>query len=145
MRLTDNEIIALVGERPPYDLGESVGPDLRLGELLNSTELPGLANLPLGYATAEGDPRLRTTIGELQDSGPQHVVVTVGGMQALFLVACILCDGGDEAITTSPIFPPARSALDFVGANVTTSPLSFDRGYIRDRRAEWTSEQKHSM
>jgi hypothetical protein len=103
MRLTNNEIIALVGERPPYDLGESVGPDLRLGELLNSTELPGLANLPLGY------------------------------------------DRGDEAITTSPLFPTARSALDFVGANVTTLPLSFDRGYIRDRRAEWTSEQKHSI
>jgi aspartate/methionine/tyrosine aminotransferase len=60
------------------------------------------------------------------------VVVTVGGMHALFLIAFILCGRGDEAVTTSPLFPLARNALDVVGANVHTLPLSFDRGYQLD-------------
>ncbi len=42
MRFPKNDIISLVGEAPRYDLGESVGPDLRLAELL---DVPGQASL----------------------------------------------------------------------------------------------------
>jgi aspartate/methionine/tyrosine aminotransferase len=132
MRFPENEIISLVGEKPRYDLGESVGPDLRLGELLESTAPSGLADLPLGYSTAEGDPMLRTAVAELHGSDSEHVVIMVGGMQALFLIACILCSRGDEAVITSPLFPPGRNVLDFVGATVRTLPLSFDSGYQPD-------------
>ena len=34
-RFPKNDIISLVGETPRYELGESVGPDLRLAELLD--------------------------------------------------------------------------------------------------------------
>jgi len=36
-RFPGNDIISLVGEAPRYDLGESVGPDLRLAELLDAS------------------------------------------------------------------------------------------------------------
>lgn len=91
--------------------------------------------MPLDYATAEGDPRLREAIARLHAVTPDDVVVTVGGMHALFLIAFILCDRGGEVVTTSPLFPLARNALDAVGADVRLLPLSFDRGYRPDLTA----------
>ena len=127
-----NDIISLVGSPPRYDLAESVGPDLRLAEL---ADLGELGDLPLAYGTSAGDPRLRSLIAEAYGVDPDDVVVTVGGMHALFLLAFILCDRGDEAVITTPIFPLARTALEAVGANIHAVGLSFDRGYRLDPRA----------
>ena len=91
-----------------------------------------MGDIPLGYATAAGDPRLREAIADAHGVNADDVVVTMGGMHALFLIAFLLCDRGDEAVTTSPLFPLARTALDVVGANVRTLPLSFERGYQLD-------------
>jgi aspartate/methionine/tyrosine aminotransferase len=131
-RFPGSDIISLVSGAPRYDLGESVGPDLRLADLLDASGEASLGELPLGYGTAEGDPRLRKAIADLHGADPDEVVVTVGGMHALFLIAFILCDRGDEAVTTSPLFPLARNALDVVGAQVRSVMLSFDRDYQPD-------------
>jgi aspartate/methionine/tyrosine aminotransferase len=56
----------------------------------------------------------------------------VGGMHALFLIAFLLCDRGDEAVAVSPMFPLARNTLDVVGAKIRTVSLSFDCGYRLD-------------
>jgi aspartate/methionine/tyrosine aminotransferase len=131
-RFPRNDIISLIGEMPRYDLGESVGPDLRLGDVLDPSTQQGFRDMALGYGTAQGDPRLRTLIADAHGVGPDDVVVTVGGMHALFLVAFVLCDRGDEAVTVSPMFPLARNTLDVVGAKARTVSLSFDRGYQLD-------------
>ncbi|GHO98263.1 aminotransferase [Reticulibacter mediterranei] len=128
-RFPKNDIISLVGEAPRYDLGESVGPDLQLAELLNAADLDEMA---LGYGTVAGDPRLREAIAAMYDVDADDVIITVGGIHALFLIAFILCNRGDEAVTTSPLFPQARNALDVVGAKVHTLQLSFDQGYQLD-------------
>lgn len=52
---------------------------------------------------------------------PTEVVITVGGMQAIFLIGFTLCGTGDEAVAPTPIFPPARAVLDALGVN---SPCS---------------------
>jgi aspartate/methionine/tyrosine aminotransferase len=130
-RFPANDIISLVESTPRYDLAESVGPDLRLGELVDPGEL---GDLPLAYGTAAGDPRLRGAIAEAHGVGADDVVITVGGMHALFLLAFILCDRGNEAVTTTPSFPLARTALETVGAKVEALTLSFDRGYRLDPR-----------
>lgn len=127
-RFVRNEIISLVGRAPRHDLAESVGPDLRLAELLDIDAGP-LGELALGYATAAGDPALRAAIAAQHGVSADDVVVTVGGMHALFLVAYILCGRGEEAIIATPVFPPARDALVSAGAAVQTLPLSFDQGY----------------
>src|SRR5258708_40244708 len=106
-----NDIMSLVGETPRYDLAESVGPDLRLSDLLDASRQASLGEMPLGYRTAEGDPRLRKMIADSHAVGPDEVVVTVGGMHALFLIAFILCDRGDEPVPTAPWFPLARNPL----------------------------------
>src|SRR2546428_8713366 len=128
-RFPKNDIISLIGEMPGYDRGESVGPDLRLGDVLDLSAQPSLREMALGYGTAQGDPRLRTLIANAHGASPDDVVVTVGAMHALFLVAFVLCDRGDEAVTVSPMFPLARNTLEVVGAKIRTVSLSFDRGY----------------
>ena len=128
-RFPKNDIMSLTDASPRYDLAESYGPNLRLGDLLDAAALD---DLPLGYGTAAGDPRLRQAIADAHGVGADDVVTTVGGAHALFLTAFVLCGPGDEAVTTAPLFPQARNALDVVGATVRTVPLSFDRGYRLD-------------
>src|SRR6516165_5156208 len=130
-RFPKNDIISLIGTAPRYDLGESVGPNLRLNDLLD-VSCQQIFGMELGYGTAEGNAELRTAIAQAHGVGSDDVVVTVGGMHALFLIAFTLCERGDEAVTASPQFPLARNALDVVGANVRTLRLSFDRGYQPD-------------
>src|SRR5262249_25616808 len=127
-----NDIMSLVGDKPRWDLAESFGPSLHLGDLLDTSCLASLGDIELGYGTAEGDQRLREAIADLHRVAPDDVVVTVGGMHALFLVAFILCDRGDEAVMTSPTFPLARNALDVVGAQLRILRLSFDGAYGLD-------------
>ena len=106
-RFVHNDIISLTGRAPRFDLAESVGPDLRLGELLG----PDRADeLRLGYATAAGDPALRAAIAVQHGVEADDVVVTIGGIHALFLTGYILCGRGEEAIIATPVFPPARDA-----------------------------------
>ncbi|HWL84781.1 MAG TPA: pyridoxal phosphate-dependent aminotransferase [Polyangiaceae bacterium] len=134
-RFPKNDIISLIGEAPRYELAASLGPDLRLAELLAPSGESSLGDMPLAYGTAAGDPRLRRAIAELHGVHADDVVITVGAMHAIFLVAFVLCDRGDEAVTTSLSFPPARTALDVVGADVRALPVSFEQGYQPDAAA----------
>jgi len=141
-RFPANDIISLVGSTPRYDLAESVGPDLRLNELV---ELGEFGDLSLAYGTAAGDLRLRQAIADAHGVDPGDVVITVGGTHALFLLAFILCERGDSAVTTAPLFPLARNALESVGAKIETLKLSFDHGYRLDPvelRGKLTSSTK---
>src|SRR5260370_31175530 len=66
-------------------------------------------------------------------------------MHALFLLAFILCERDDAAVTTTPLFPLARNALESVGAKIETVRLSFDHGYRFDPlalRGKLTSSTK---
>jgi len=135
MQFPPNDIISLIGKAPRHDLGESYGPNLRLGKLMGSQEASDLSDLILDYATAEGDPRLRQLIAASHGVGAENVVVTIGAMHALFLTTYILCDTGDEVVTTSPLFPPARNVLDVVNSKPRVLALSFDEGYRIDLAA----------
>jgi aspartate/methionine/tyrosine aminotransferase len=136
-----NDIASLTAEHPRYDLGESYGPDLRLGDLLT----PELADLELGYGTAPGDLRLRTVIADSHGVRPDQVVVTVGGMHAIFLLAYLLVDRGGQVVTTQPLFPSTSNAYASIGADVRAVPLTFDDGYRLTAdavRAQLTPETK---
>jgi len=131
-RFPRNEIISLTEGAPRFDLAESVGPDILLRDLLKTGEADEMESLPLGYGTAAGDPVLRRKIAAMHGVDPDDVVITVGGMHALFLIGFILCAPGDEAVTTAPLFPGARNALAAVGADIKTLDVRFDEGYRID-------------
>jgi aspartate/methionine/tyrosine aminotransferase len=131
-RFSPNEIISLIGVVPRFDLGGSYGPNLALEELLDDDTEARIKRIVLGYGTAQGDAELRAAIGGVQGVRADDVVITVGGAHALFLLAFTLCDRGDEAVVVTPVFPPARAALDAVGATVRELTVSFDGGYQLD-------------
>jgi len=125
-------MMALVDESPRFDLGGSYGPNLVIEELLDDDVQSRLKQIALGYRTAQGDVQLRKAIAGLYGVGADDVVTTVGSMHALFLLAFVLCDRGDDVVLATPAFPPTRGALDAIGARVHALPLAFDRGYQLD-------------
>jgi len=128
-RFPTTDIMSLIGATPLYDLAESIGPDLHLRDVLGSEDIA------LGYGAAVGNDRLRTLIARHHRVDPDDVVVTVGGMHALFLLAFLLCERGDHAVATAPLFPLARSVLQAVGAEIATVKLDFARRYQPDMDA----------
>lgn len=123
-----NGILSLTEQAADFDLAESVGPDLRLREVF-AGDPDDLADLPLAYGSAAGRRDLRQAVASLHGVEADDVVITVGGMHALFLVAAILCEAGDEAVLATPCFPNTHAALAASGATVRTLGLSFDEGY----------------
>jgi aspartate/methionine/tyrosine aminotransferase len=117
---------ALIDQPVRYDLGESTCPPLRLGELGDPSDL---AELRLGYGTTSGDHALRTLIAADAEVDPDQVLVTVGAVEALFLLAQAVCAPGDEVVLATPCFPPTRAVPEALGARVRAVPLSFDAGY----------------
>ncbi len=141
-RFQPNDIMSLTEETPDFDLAESVGPDLVLSELAALQESSFGDSLKLQYGTAQGSPDLRQAIAAANGVDADDVVITVGGMHALFLTAFCTCEPGDEVITTTPLFPNTRSTLESVRARIRTIRLTFDAGYKltpEDVSAEMTS------
>ncbi len=134
-RFARNDIMSLTEIVPRYDLAESVGPDLRLGYLSSPDGFGDHSDLALGYGTVAGDLALRTHVAEAHGVDPEDVVITVGGMHALFLTAFATCRPGTSVVVPSPVFPNAVNAIRSVGAAVSTIPLTFDTGYEVDPAA----------
>jgi hypothetical protein len=61
-RFPPSPITALIDEKPQYNLGESMGPELTVADLLGPAGPAGLAGVKLGYGTSAGDPALRALI-----------------------------------------------------------------------------------
>lgn len=114
----------LVDRPVRYDLAESTCPPLRLGEL---GDLASLAGLPLGYGTSRGDTESRELIAAEAGVHPDQVLITVGAIEAMFLLAQDCRHG--RILVAGPCFPPAREVPEGLGARVETVPLRFDEGY----------------
>jgi aspartate/methionine/tyrosine aminotransferase len=115
-----------------YDLAESTSPPLLLGELLTPEARDRLDALSIGYGTTPGDAELRTLVAKDFAVDPDQVLLTTGGIGAMFLLAFVTLEAGDHAVVTTPCFPPARAVPESLRAEVTAVPLSFDAGYRLD-------------
>jgi aspartate/methionine/tyrosine aminotransferase len=117
---------SLIDRPVRHDLAESTCPPLRLGELADPAEL---AELELEYGSSRGEETLRALIAEDCGVRPDEVLVTVGSIEAMFLLAQAVCRPGDEVVIPTPCFPPARAVPEGLGARIVAVPLSFDEGY----------------
>lgn len=116
----------LVDATVRYDLAESTCRPVRLNDLVAPEEL---AAIPLGYGTVAGDLRLRELIAASTGVEAGQVLVTVGAIEAMFLLAQAVCEPGGRVLLLAPIFPPARSVPAALGARLDVVKLSFDEGY----------------
>lgn len=128
-RFPTSEMISLVSQTPLFDLAESVGPNLSIAELFSNGDLSELADLELGYGTAQGSEQLRDLIAHQQSVSSDDIVTTTGGMHALFLMSTIVCDKSAHVVSLSPQFPLATDCLHLFGAAVTTVTSRFEDGY----------------
>jgi len=131
-RFPYNEIITLLDVNRPFNLAESTSQDLTFGELLGFVGLENLRDLKLGYGTSAGSVALRETIADVCKVPPEHIITTQGTALGLFLLAFETCRPGDEAVLTTPCFPPSRDCLVGAGVRVREVKLSFENGYRLD-------------
>jgi aspartate/methionine/tyrosine aminotransferase len=123
-------ITALIDEKPRYNLGESVAPDLTVAELLGPAGLADLADVKLGYGTSAGNSELRALVAARHEIADSQVLITTGAAAALFLVALLAGDG--EIVIGRPCYPPALDAVTGLGARVVTVASRFEDGYRID-------------
>ena len=123
-------ITALIDEKPRYNLGESMGADLTVADLLGADGLAGLAAVNVGYGTSAGDPELRFLVAARHGIGAGQVLITSGAAAALFVTALLCGDG--EILVGRPCYPPMFDALQGMGAPVVTVHSGFDDGYRID-------------
>ncbi|GAA0927773.1 pyridoxal phosphate-dependent aminotransferase [Virgisporangium ochraceum] len=117
-----------------FDLGESTGPPLALGDLMTAPVPERLAALDGRYRPSTGDPDLRAAVAAEVGVDPEQVLVTAGGASAMFLTALAL-PAGSDAVVATPVFPPARTVPAAVGLRVVDVGLSFVDGYRLDLTA----------
>jgi aspartate/methionine/tyrosine aminotransferase len=123
-------ITALIDQKPRYNLGESVAPDLSLAELLGPAGVADLAGVELGYGTSAGSPELRALVAARLGIADSQVLITTGAAAALFLVALLVGDG--EIVIGRPCYPPAFDAVTGLGARVVPMASRFEDGYRFD-------------
>ena len=128
-RFRPNDMMSLTEEAPDFDLAESVGPDLMFDDLADLSSADFASAVSLGYGTTQGNVALRQEIALANNVDAEDVIITVGGMHALFLTAFCTCEPGDEVITTSPLFPNTRATLESVRTQLRTIRLTFDAAY----------------
>jgi len=122
--------MALTAGHAQHDLAESLAPALTLRQILAVSDADPIGDLELDYGTPAGGTELREILAEQHGVSPDSIIVTAGGMHAIFLVAMMTCGPGDRALLTVPAFPVAEAALDAAGAVVDYVGQSFAEGYV---------------
>jgi aspartate aminotransferase len=103
----------------------SVGePDFDTPENIKRAAERALAAGETGYTPSQGIPALRDAIAEklagsgLDQYGPENVMVTPGGKQALFEVFQTLIDDGDEVVLLDPAWVSYEAMAKLAGASL---------------------------
>ena len=103
--LRHGELIALAGEGPP-------------------------PSLELGYTPSAGFPELRAAIAALHPPAKaEHVIVTVGAIEALLIVMNLLLGAGDELVCLWPSYQPLHELATAAGAHVRFAALDPRDGF----------------
>ena len=88
------------------------------------------------YAPNAGLPELREALAQkvARRNGygacPEQVVVTQGGIQALYLTLRALLEPGDEVLLPDPAWPNYRMIAHLLGARVLSYPLVAEGGFL---------------
>ena len=129
----------------------SVGePDFDTPEKIKEAARDALAAGKTGYTPSNGIPALREAIADtlardgLDFYGPENVVVTPGGKQALFEIFQALIDDGDEVVLFDPAWVSYEAMTKLAGGSLTridTATHDFALEPALDELAEAVSEE----
>ncbi len=129
-RFAYSEMLSLTSEQVRYDLAESVSKDLTLADVLSETDYKQLATTPLAYSNAAGNSELRELLAQRHIGvTADDVVITQGGMHALFLLGQILGTDGQQVLIHQPSFPSTVQAMQTQTISVNTFTSDFQNRY----------------
>ena len=107
-------------------------PSLRPDQGLLDRAQQALSSQTPGYTLNAGLEPLRAMIAKhhnLPDrAGPEHVIVTVGSEQALFLAMTSALEPGDEALLPDPGYPAYPGIVRMLGAKPVFYPIARETG-----------------
>lgn len=118
-----------------YNLSESGAHPISLRELIdgNNSLLAELMDTRLDYTHANGQLALRKNVARLYPGAtPEHVLITVGTVEANYNTLHALCAPGDEVVVMLPNYLQAWGTAINRGLNVKTFPLVEARGFAPD-------------
>lgn len=88
----------------------------------------------ISYAPTQGRPECQKawatyfkTVG--MDYKPEEIIVTSGGVEALFLCQSSLLDAGDELLVFEPFYPYYANQADQLGVKIVPISLSIKNGF----------------
>jgi aspartate aminotransferase len=99
--------------------------DANHSHYVQTTGIPGLLELLAA--------KLRTT-NRIPIGGPEEVMVTTGGIHALYILCQALLDPGDEVIIPDPEWPPCAGNIIAAQARPVPCQLHEDAGWRYDMR-----------
>ena len=120
---------------PPieFDLGSSTGPVWTLRELLSlGGDLEELADAKLFYTPPAGSAELREDLARLQGVDPEHVLVTTGAAEALFILFYLAAEPGANVVLPNPGFPTNESVAESLGLEIRRYHLRAEDGFQMD-------------
>ena len=144
------EIQALDGAKLRYalmDLSKSIPDAIALGRGDPDMDTPpfiveaarqALGEGPLPIAPIAGLPALREAIARnavrdhASNIGPENVLITTGGQEALFLVMTLLLNPGDEILVPDPRYTSYDQAIEYTGATSVSVPTFARDGFDLD-------------
>ena len=107
-----------------FNLAESSLSDQRFHDL----ELD-LSGVVFAYGDHLGKPELRELIAIDAGVEPNHVMITVGAVSALFIIHTVLLQPGDHMVVVHPNYATNIETPRAIGANVDFLRLSFETGW----------------
>jgi len=84
------------------------------------------------YADPEPENALKAKVAKKIGVTPQHIMITSGAAFALNFVGEVFIQGRDEAILSSPTYPPYYSIIQKNGGRVVDVPMTSDLGFDFD-------------
>jgi aspartate aminotransferase len=104
-----------------------------------------LAHLPdktIAYTPSGGTAEYLATMAEYYRRlglaiGPEHVVATTGGSEALLFAFMGCCDEGEEALTVEPLYTNYRSFATMAGVNLRALSTHGEDGFHLPPREAW--------
>ena len=118
-----------------YNLSESGVHPMLLKELLADAPeyIDHLMDTDLNYPHVNGTPELRENIAALYDGAtPDHVLVTVGAIEANYIATRTLLDPGDEIVIMLPNYMQIWGIAKNHGLHIRSFHLREDNGWAPD-------------
>lgn len=130
------EIMELAWEDPEVIHLEVGEPDFPTPEHVVEAAYEAARTGHTRYAPNAGLPKLREALADKvtrrnrYEANPDQVLVTQGGIQALYLVLLALLEPGDEVMLPDPAWPNFRMIAHLLGARVLPYPLVSEGDFL---------------